>query len=468
MFLRPLNQLEATPIPGTQAGARNPFISPDGRWVGFWAGGQLRKVAVSGGAAVTLCDVENPRGASWGSDDMILFGQGAGGVWRVRGTGGTPEVVIEVGEEERAHGPQMLPGGEWVLFTLAAGPALWNEAQIVIQALLTGERRVVIERGRDARYPDCAGGREGVPRAGVGATLPPRLVWVPPEEVGRGGGRGCAQALLALLLKDISVLVVVVESEKAVLAVTAAAGRVGRPVLVIGVGGCWGWRGRIGKTTSANGARVDEKGPVPDFARVEWRERDVVIAYDADAVSNQQVQSARGALAAELTGRGGKVRIAELPTEDGVNGPDDFLGKHGDQALFGLVDAAKPAAKGWRRPPQSRQGREVVFEEPEPWPEPVDGPKLVEGIVTVFEKYIALPKGASTALALWVLHAFAFEAWFTAPFLCLTSPTKRCGKTLALITLGALVPRRLFAGRSVEAAANRRWGACVTALGAIG
>ena len=75
LFRRPLDQLRPTPIPGTQDGGRSPFISPDGQWIGFWAGGQLRKVAMSGGAAVTLCDADNLWGASWGDDDMILFGQ---------------------------------------------------------------------------------------------------------------------------------------------------------------------------------------------------------------------------------------------------------------------------------------------------------------------------------------------------------------------------------------------------------
>ena len=69
------------------------------------------------------------------------------------GTGGTPEVVIPVEDGEQAHGPQMLPGGEWVLFTLRpAGGGVWDAAQIVVQSLVTGERVVLIEGGRDARY----------------------------------------------------------------------------------------------------------------------------------------------------------------------------------------------------------------------------------------------------------------------------------------------------------------------------
>ena len=154
LYLRRLDQLEATAIPGTQEpDGFSPFISPNGEWIGFFAGGQLKKVAMSGGAAVTLGDVATPYGATWGADDMILVGQGLDGIWRVPGTGGTPEVVIPVEDGEQAHGPQMLPGDEWVLFTLRpAGVGTWDAAQIVVQSLVTDERVVLIEGGRDARY----------------------------------------------------------------------------------------------------------------------------------------------------------------------------------------------------------------------------------------------------------------------------------------------------------------------------
>ena len=153
LWLRPVDQLQAIQVPGTEEEARGPFFSADGEWIGFYASGQLKKVALSGGAAVTLGDAQNPWGASWGADDMILVGQGAEGIWQVPGTGGTPEVVIPVEDGEQAHGPQMLPGGEWVLFTLRpAGVSVWDAAQIVMQSLVTGERVVLIEGGRDARY----------------------------------------------------------------------------------------------------------------------------------------------------------------------------------------------------------------------------------------------------------------------------------------------------------------------------
>ena len=84
---------------------------------------------------------------------MILFGQGGRGIWQVPGTSGTPEVLIPMEDGERAHGPQMLPGGEWVLFTLQPrGLDSWDQAQIVVQSLETGDRTVLIEAGRDARY----------------------------------------------------------------------------------------------------------------------------------------------------------------------------------------------------------------------------------------------------------------------------------------------------------------------------
>ena len=120
LWLRPVDQLQAAQVPGTEGGGRGPFFSPDGQSIGFYTGGQLKKVAVSGGAPVTLADVGGTSSeASWGGDDMILYVQ-PDGIWQVPGEGGTPALLIPVGEGEDMHGPQMLPGGEWVLFTVRA------------------------------------------------------------------------------------------------------------------------------------------------------------------------------------------------------------------------------------------------------------------------------------------------------------------------------------------------------------
>ena len=74
----------------------------------------------------------SPLGPVGGGDDMILFGQPEG-IMQVPGAGGTPALLIPVGEGEVMHGPQMLPGGEWVLFTTRPPDVgSWDEAQIVV------------------------------------------------------------------------------------------------------------------------------------------------------------------------------------------------------------------------------------------------------------------------------------------------------------------------------------------------
>jgi serine/threonine-protein kinase len=152
LYLRAMDQIEATPMRGTEGRVTNPFFSPDGQWVGFYAGGQLRKVSISGGAAVTLCEASNPYGASWGVDDTIVFGQHGEGILQVSAAGGTPEVLVPMSANEGlAHGPQMLPDGKSLLFTIGDG-SNWDDAQIVVQSWTTGERLVLIEGGRDARY----------------------------------------------------------------------------------------------------------------------------------------------------------------------------------------------------------------------------------------------------------------------------------------------------------------------------
>ena len=78
----------------------------------------------------------NPFGASWGADNTILFGQPEG-IMRVSAEGGTPELVVATEKGEQAHGPQMLPGGQWVLLSLSrgSGEARWDSAEIVVQSL---------------------------------------------------------------------------------------------------------------------------------------------------------------------------------------------------------------------------------------------------------------------------------------------------------------------------------------------
>ena len=155
LYLRALNQSEAMPIRGTEGGARDPFFSPDGEWIGFSADGQLKKINIGGGAAISLCEIAFSSvrgGASWNVDDSILFAEPGTGILRVSAAGGTREVLIpleDVGEVGLV--PQALPGGKAVLFTLGDG-LNWSTAQIVVHSLETGERKVLIEGGKGARY----------------------------------------------------------------------------------------------------------------------------------------------------------------------------------------------------------------------------------------------------------------------------------------------------------------------------
>ncbi len=96
-----------------------------------------------------------------------------------------------------------------------------------------------------------------------------------------------------------------------------------------------------------------------------------------------------------------------------------------------------------------------AFADVEPWPDPVDGAKLLASIARCFAAYVVLPEGAVTALALWVVFAHAHGAFEVSPLLAITSPEKRCGKTTVLMILGRLVPRSLPASNVTPAALFR-------------
>ena len=152
LWLRPIGQLQATQLPGTEE-ASGPFFSADGRSIGFWTLGQFKKVAVSGGTPVTIADVPgDPNGASWGANDTILYADVDRGIMQVSGSGGTPELVVPAQEGEVIHRPQMLPGGEWVLFSTRTRDGTWDEGQIVAQSVRTGDRTVLVVGGHSGRY----------------------------------------------------------------------------------------------------------------------------------------------------------------------------------------------------------------------------------------------------------------------------------------------------------------------------
>jgi serine/threonine-protein kinase len=157
IYMRSLDRLEAVPIAGTDGGS-NPFFSPDSQWVGFWAAGALKRVRLTGGPPVTICATEPIFGASWTTDQRIVFAQQLGGLLQVPVAGGTPErlTMPNSARKELSHRlPQVLPGNGAVIFTVTrrSYPS-WDgdDAEVVVQSLSTGTRTVLVEGGADARY----------------------------------------------------------------------------------------------------------------------------------------------------------------------------------------------------------------------------------------------------------------------------------------------------------------------------
>ena len=151
LYRRPLGQLDALPIPGTE-GASSPFFSPDGEWIGFELDGSLRRMAVTGGPPATLYEGSlNASNVSWGTNDMLVLGFGDNGnpLMQVASTGGVAEPVTTLEEGEIDHRqPALLPGGTALLFAVATGPA---DSTIAVKSLETGERRALFE-GSSPRY----------------------------------------------------------------------------------------------------------------------------------------------------------------------------------------------------------------------------------------------------------------------------------------------------------------------------
>jgi len=174
LFLRPLDRMESTFIPGTEGG-HGPFFSPDGASVGFFTGRALKRVELRGSSpSRELAVIGAPRGASWGSDGFIYFSPSSnGGLVRIPADGGEVETMTEL---DKARGewthrwPDVLPGASAVLVTVARSDlSSFDNADIVSIELSTGKRRVVVEGASFGRYVE---GRLFYARAGEILAVP--------------------------------------------------------------------------------------------------------------------------------------------------------------------------------------------------------------------------------------------------------------------------------------------------------
>ena len=155
LFVRKLDQLQAVALAGTE-GASIPFFSPDGQWIAFFAGGKLKKVSVTGGAAVNLCEAPNGRGGTWTDADTIIFTPGSlpnTKLMRVPAAGGTPSVFGTLGEGATTQRwPQALQGGKGVLYTEHSTNTGWDGANLVIAPLAGGTPKIVMRGAYYGRY----------------------------------------------------------------------------------------------------------------------------------------------------------------------------------------------------------------------------------------------------------------------------------------------------------------------------
>jgi Tol biopolymer transport system component len=156
LFIRPLAEFRVTEAAGGDiaSGINHPVFSPDSRSVAFFSTGALRRVSIAGGAPATLCAADPPFGMSWHETGLIV-GQGSKGIVRCPANGGTVEQLVTVDEGQEAHGPQLLPGGRTLIYSIAQfadGRSRWDKAQVVAEAVTGGNRKVLVNGGSDARY----------------------------------------------------------------------------------------------------------------------------------------------------------------------------------------------------------------------------------------------------------------------------------------------------------------------------
>jgi serine/threonine-protein kinase len=155
LMVHRLDRLEPTPVPGVD-GARSPFFSPDGQWVGFFQGTELRRVALAGGPSIPMGEIAGaPRGASWGEDGTVVFATNdpTTGLMRVPSGGGNPVALTtpDVSKGEGDHWfPSVLPDGRGVLFTVSV-PGQVDRSEIAVWDARTGQSRRLL-RGSQGQY----------------------------------------------------------------------------------------------------------------------------------------------------------------------------------------------------------------------------------------------------------------------------------------------------------------------------
>jgi eukaryotic-like serine/threonine-protein kinase len=157
LWVRPLDSLQAQPLAGTE-GAAFPFWSLDSRFIGFFAGGKLKKIEASGGPPLTLCDAPTGRGGAWNREGVILFTPSVGSpIHRVSAAGGaaTPVTALDTSKNEASHRwPYFLPDGRHFLYV--AGSSFTQKESpsnsILVGSLDSKESKLLFHTHANAIY----------------------------------------------------------------------------------------------------------------------------------------------------------------------------------------------------------------------------------------------------------------------------------------------------------------------------
>jgi len=154
IYVRSLHETEARVLEGTEGGD-SPFFSPDGQWIGFFAGSKLRKIAVGGAALQTLADAPSHRGGDWGRDGFIYYAPTTiGAIWRVPEGGGAAAEVTrkEPDQDEISHRwPRLAGDSKTLLFSIWTGPGD-DEHHIAMKTIGAAEHHVLVRGGDAPRY----------------------------------------------------------------------------------------------------------------------------------------------------------------------------------------------------------------------------------------------------------------------------------------------------------------------------
>jgi serine/threonine-protein kinase len=155
LYVRPMSSLDSHVIPGSDLGSalNTPTFSPDGTTLAFYSASDntLKRLPIGGGSPVTICSAQRPYGMSWDGTG-IVFGQQGKGILRVAPSGGEPDVIAAVADDQIASTPQMLPGGRAVLFSVKKISDKWDSGRIVAKTLGSDAITTVLDNASDGHY----------------------------------------------------------------------------------------------------------------------------------------------------------------------------------------------------------------------------------------------------------------------------------------------------------------------------